>query len=228
MSSNIEILNDVVHRGVCMRSDVGDAIPHFVPVVVQEFPAASSVCPVFLAKDADAGDFYAAALLGFEPGEMLVDGVGTGRGAFQPLDLQRRGFFAVEENIGIDTAHPRFGAGAVHPLFDDDGGPSAVLRNVQRVLGQLASGLKETDAFVAEMLRLKLVEPVDISLRFDDGRSVTLDGLYTIGRDRLSDLDDADVVALFRRGFLQAALCMSYSLQQIGVLAQRRNDRLTA
>lgn len=228
MTKHIEILNDLTHRGLAMRADAAEPISHFTPIVIQEFAPAASICPIFLAKDPEVGSFYVAALFGFEPGEVLVDEHQITRGVFEPLDRQRRGFFAVDDNIGIDANHPRFGEDATLPLFDDEGTPSTSLRKIQQILGQLAGGLRETDAFIASMLRLKLIEAIDISLRFDDGRSVTLDGLYTISRDNMNDLEDADVVALFRRGFLQAALCMSFSLHQIPVLAERRNRRLIA
>ncbi len=77
-------------------------------------------------------------------------------------------------------------------------------------------------------MRLKLVEPIDISLEFDDGQRLSLDGLYTISRDNLNELTDSDTIALFRCGYLQAAITMSISLNQINVLARRRNNRLTA
>ena len=113
-------------------------------------------------------------------------------------------------------------------LFDEDGAPSNVLKKIQRVLGELTAGMEATGAFIADMLRLKLIEPIDVSLQFDDGRKLTLDGLYTISRDALNDLPDADVLALFRGGYLHAAMAMTFSLRQIAVLAQRRNERLTA
>ena len=226
--SQIEILNDSVHRDLHMKADSGEPVPHFLPVVIGEFSAAAATCPIFLSKDAETGEFFVAALFGFEPGELLVDGAETGRMAFQPLDLQRRGFYTIDEKIGVDTAHPRFGAGADLPLFESGGQPSNLLRKIQRVLGELTAGMAATREFIAAMLRLKLIEPIDIALRFDDGRSLSLDGLYTISRDGLNDLADEEVVTLFRSGHLGAALCITLSLSQVPVFAQRRNERLTA
>jgi len=92
----------------------------------------------------------------------------------------------------------------------------------------LHSGIHETRAFIGELLRLRLVEPLDISLTFDDGKRLDLDGLYTVSRDGLNDLPDVEIAALFRKGYLQAAMCMTFSLNQIAVLARRRNARLLA
>src|SRR3954462_8173388 len=178
-----------------MRGDAGVPPAHFVPIVLGEFAAAAAACPIFLAKDSATGEFYAGALFGFEPGELLVEGAEQGESTFRPLDLQRQGFFASGENIALDLNHIRFGEGASIALFDDDGAPSSALRKIQQVIGRLNAGFDATRAFIRDLLRLKLMEPIDISLSFDDGKQLSLDGLYTVSRDRLSELDDGEIVA---------------------------------
>src|SRR3546814_9760954 len=106
-------------------------------------------------------------------------------------------------------------------MFDDDGQPARLVRHIQRVLGQLTVGIEESDAFIAALLAHKLIESIDISLRFDDGETLRLEGLYSIGLDALHDLDDAAVLDLFRLGHLQLAYTMIGSLKQIPVLAER-------
>jgi len=228
VTEKLELLSGESHKDVRMRIDPGVPHPHFVMITLGEFPAAASSCPIFFAKEPATGEFYAAALFGFQPGEVLVEFAAAGKASFQPLDLQRQGFFASGLDIAIDPAHPRFAAGATVALFEDGNTPSNALRKMQRIIGQLVNGTEATRGFIRELLRLKLIEPIDISLQFDDGENVTLDGLYTVSRDGLNDLNDSDTVALFRSGYLQAALCMTFSLNQIPVLAQRRNERLTA
>lgn len=224
MVTQLETLNRVDHADLRMRTGLEGSYPHFVPIVVGEFPAAASCCPIFFAKDASTGQFYAAALFGFEPGELLVEGAERGDAVFRPLELQRQGFHLSDDNISIDINHLRFNGGTA-ALFEA-GEPSDTLRRIQRVLGELHAGFEATRAFVRELLALKLVEPVDITLSFDDGSSLTLDGLYTVSRDALAELDDSAITALFRNGHLQAALCMSFSLNQVAVLASKRNRRL--
>jgi hypothetical protein len=226
VTGQLEILNSEAHKNLRIRSDAGIAHPHFVPILLQEFAAAASSCPIFFAKSSDTGEFYAAAMFGFQPGELLVEGADRGTAAFKPLELQRQGFYISDENIAIDREHPRFAEGAAIPLFDD-GGPSSALRKIQQLLGQVHGGTEATRSFIRELLRLKLIEPIDISLKFDDGQKLTLDGLYTIGRDGLGELDDSAIISFFRNGYLQAALCVIQSLNQVSVLARRRNERLT-
>jgi hypothetical protein len=95
------------------------------------------------------------------------------------------------------------------------------------MITQLAHGLDETSRFVEALLALKLVEPLDVSLRSDDGTRHRLDGLYTVNIDRLQALADAVVLALFRSGHLRLIHAMADSLQQIPVLAQLHNSRLS-
>lgn len=228
MGEQLEVLNTEMHRQLCMRDDGGGAHPHFVPIVAEEFLAAANCCPIFFAKDVETGEFYAAALFGFEPGERLIEGAVQGNAPFEPLHLQREGFFTADDHIAVDRNHPRFGPGAAIALFDEEAVPTKALQKVQRALGQLASGMEATRTFLRELVRLKLVEPVDIALRFDDGQKLSLQGLYTVSRDRLDDLDDAQIVSLFRKGYLQLALCVSFSLGQVPVLARRRNQLLAS
>src|SRR3546814_17443256 len=81
--------------------------------------------------------------------------------------------------------------------------------DMQGGMGKLTVGIEESDAFIAALLAHKLIESLDISLRFDDGETLRLEGLYSIGLDALHDPDDAAVLDLFRLGHLQLAYTSS-------------------
>lgn len=225
MAEQLEILNSEVHRNLAMHPVAG-AHPHMVQISLPEVEAAASCCPVLLAKSPETGRFAIVALFGFAPDEVLVERAGTGNAAFLPLDLQRQGFFASDDNIAVDLAHPRFAPGGTIPLFDAMGGPTDEMRLVQRAIGTLMGNAARTEKFIADIVEARLVEPVDISLKFDDGQTVALNGLYTVSGDALADLDDTRIIRLYRDGSLSAALAIRASLRQIGQLARRRNERL--
>jgi hypothetical protein len=90
----------------------------------------------------------------------------------------------------------------------------------------LARGVELTRIFVESLVRLKLVEPVDITAGFDDGGRRTLTGLYTINHEALRALDDATVLDFFRKDYLQLVYLMIASLKQVPVLARMKNDAL--
>ncbi|MDE2170321.1 MAG: SapC family protein [Sphingomonadales bacterium] len=238
MPEQVEPLNTHQHRDLAMHASAGQH-PHCVQIVTGEVGHAATCCPIFFVKDPETGRFNLIALFGFQPGDLLVQGMdqgsgqtsgqagNSGRPLFIPLEMIRQGFFIDGDTIVIDPAHPRFAPGGTIPLFDAMGEPTDEMRLIQRSLGALVAGREATEAFTAEMMRLRLIEPIDISLRFDDGEKLTLEGLYTISLDALHDLPDADVLTLFRSGHLATAITIQASQRQVSALAQRKNNKIT-
>lgn len=203
--------------------------PHFVQIVPSEFVAAAAVCPIFLTKNAETGQFYAGAMFGFEPGENLLGPAEAGQALFTPLDIERQGFFVTQNgDIAIDPRHPRFRADQGASLFDEQGQPSAATRRIQHVLAQMQAGVVESERFIKALLARKLVEPIDVDLSFDDGKTLSLNGLYTVSLDVLGELDDAAALELFRASDLRLIYAMNGSLKQVSALAKLRNDKLAA
>ncbi len=223
--SRVEQLNSEAHRKLRVRRKALPP-PPLVPIVPAEFTVAAVCCPILLAKNAETGRFYTGAMFGFRPDENLVGDDPGANQAFFPLELERQGFFVSGENIAVDLDHPRVSDTNGERLFDENGDPGEPLRRIQRALGLLKTGIEETDAFIQTLLQLHLIEPIDISLRFDDGENLQLEGLYTISLDALHELEDAAIIKLFRNGHLQLAYCVAGSVRQIPVLAHRRNQRL--
>ena len=219
----IELLDPRAHGHLRLRASAGP-VPHFVQIVAAEFPAAAACCPILFTKEPDTGAFFAGAMFGFKAGENLLGAVEE-RGGFNPLMLQREGFFISEQNIAIDREHARFSETEGEPLFDGAQQPGDGLRAIQRTLGSIHQGIEQTRAFIAALLELKLIESIDIALSFDGGERLTLQGLYTVSLDRLRDVDDAAALRLFRAGHLQLAYTMAGSLKQVPRLARLRNQR---
>lgn len=224
--SALEILNPQDHGQLRLRPR-SEPEPHFVQIVPSEFVAAAVSCPVLVSKDANTGAFYIGAMLGLKPGEGALKSAAE-RGGFEPLNLKREGFFISGERIAIDRGNSRFNASEGELLFDEAQQPSVCLRQIQRALGQLQEGMEQSVALVRALAELKLLEPVDISLGFDSGERLTLQGLYTVSRDSLRELDDADALRLFRSGHLQLAYTIAGSINQLAILAHLRNQRLAA
>jgi len=220
---HLELLNPQAHGRLRLRPP-GEAAPHFVQILAPEFQSASTCCPILFTKDPEAGGFYAGAMFGFKPGENLL-GSAEDRGGFVPLMLQREGFFLSEKNIAIDRNHARFSEHEGEPLFDEALEPGKSLRTIQRTLGEIHSGMERTKAFIADLSALKLIEPIDISLKFENGERLTLQGLYTVSLDSLRDTADTDALRLFRAGHLQLAYAMAASLRHIPRLARLRERR---
>lgn len=225
MAEQLELLNSAAHRDLLIAAPtIGNR--HFIQIVASEIAAAAAHCPVIFAKRPDDGRFYIGAMLGFVPDENLMIGDDLATAGFRPLESVREGFFASGPDIAIAVDHPRFKAG--ERMFDDQGDPGDRLREVQHALGRLSAGLAETEAFIDALMAVRAIEPVDVSLGFDNGERINLAGVYTVSLDALHDLGDAAALALFRSGRLQLAYAMAGSLKQIGALAARRNRALAA
>ncbi|MFZ2995811.1 SapC family protein [Sphingobium sp.] len=223
--NSLETLDPAEHGQLRLKRD-WRAPNHFVRIVPSEFAAAAVACPLFFSKHRDTGAFYPGAALGLGPDDYLID-LPDGKPAFESAEFIREGFYATEDHISIDADHPRFDKGDGARLFDDGGVPAVALRRIQNALRTLIQGTPEADQFIAALLAHRLIEPVDIDLRFDDGERLSLQGLFSISLDRLHRLDQTALTSLFSAGHLQLAYAMIGSLRQIDIFARRRNARLT-
>jgi hypothetical protein len=199
---------------------------HFVQVIVNEFAQLVVRYPILFTKNPTTGHLYCGAMLGFDEGENLFIEEWRQRESYRPLALQRMPFYAHGPEIGIDLDHPRVGVECGQPLFDHTGRPSRYLQGIIWAFQDLEPGIETTKVFIARLLELKLIEPIDIEVELDDGTKHQCAGLYTINQDVLAKLPDPVVVELFRRGYLTLIHFMIASLKQLPVLAHRKNSRL--
>lgn len=226
---NIVVLNNQAHRDLRVQAAASARFGdnrHFVSVVLGEFSLLAVHCPILFAKDADTGAFYCGAMLGFDEQENLFLKEGGGYEGYRPLNLQRDPFFVSGSELGIDLDSPRVGAPDGQALFTDAGEPTPYLESVMAAFREIKPGLERTKVFIATLLELKLIEPVDVNISFDDGATRDLVGLYTINQEALRGLPDDKVVELFRRGYLQLIYLMIASLKQIPIMAQKKNQRI--
>jgi hypothetical protein len=224
--SNIVLLDSQSHRKLRVHAQpaahYGDD-QRFVAVVVNEFHVLAMHYPILFSKDADTGQFYCGAMMGFDAGENLFLNDQRTSGTYRPLNLQRGPFLASGRDLAIDLEHPRVAPSGDQALFTEAGEPSGYLQSIMGLMRELRPGLERTRIFIDTLLNLKLIEPIAISARFDDGADREFTGLYTVNRDQLKELADAAVLDLFRRGYLQLIYLMLGSLAHVSALARRKN-----
>jgi hypothetical protein len=199
---------------------------HFVQVTVNEFPLLVVHYPLFFSKNANTGEFYCGVMLGFKEGENLFLREWEEREFYRPLLLQRGPFYAQGPELAIDLDHPRVGAESGKPLFTEYGQPTRYLQSIIWAFQDLKPGIETSKFFVAKLLELNLIEPIDIEVECEDGSTHKCVGLYTVNQETLTRLPDAVVVELFRRGYLRLIHLMIASLKQFPVLARKKNGRL--
>jgi hypothetical protein len=202
-----------------------DSNRHFAQIVASEFPEASLHYPVVFTKNPETGAFYAGVIMGLEPGHSLC----TVEGAlpnYRPADLERQGFFVQDDTVVIDSESAALSSREGQHLFDQAGEVTPALRRVQNALRLLHEGIVTTEEMIGRLVANRLLEPIDVTLNFDDGKPIRLDGLYTISLDSLHALPDAAVIELFRAGDLQLAYSQTNSIRHLRTLARIRNERL--
>jgi len=200
---------------------------HFVQVIVNEFPHLLVHYPILFGKEAATGQFFCGAMLGFIEGEnQFLEDWQCDAQFYRPLSLQREPFYAQGPELAIDLDHPRVAAGEGKPLFSDQGEPSRYLQSIIWAFQDLVPGIERTRIFIARLLELDLIEPIDIEVEFEDGTLRQCEGLYTINQDTLSRLPDPVVLELFRRGYLTLIQLMIASLKQVREMARAKNARL--
>src|SRR5436190_7924490 len=195
--TNVALLNNHDHRTVRVQAGAsaryGDN-QRFVAVILGEFPHLVAHYPILLTKDQNTGAFFAGAMLGFDEGENLFLDE-HGMQTYRPLNLQRGPFFTAGSEVAIDLDSPRIDE-AGKPLFSENGEPTQYLQSIMALFRDLKPGLEMTKAFVETLASLRLIEPIDIDLGFDDGSKRQLTGLYTVNQQALEKLPDATVIDL--------------------------------
>ena len=227
--TQIVLLDKEAHRSLKVDGRASAAYGddrHFVQVNVNEFPLLVVHYPLFFAKNANTGEFYCGVMLGFKEGENLFLREWADREFYRPLILQRGPFYAQGPTLAIDLDHPRVGAEGGKPLFTEYGQPTPYLQSIIWAFQDLKPGMETTKFFVARLLELNLIEPIEIDVEFEDGSTHKCTGLYTVNQETLSRLPDPVVVELFRRGYMRLIHLMIASLKQFPVLARKKNGRL--
>lgn len=227
--TRIATVNNGAHRSLRVdgraSAAYGDS-QRFVQVITGEFAHLLIHYPILLSKDSVTGQFLCGVMLGYDRDENLfLEDWRHGR-AYRPLMLQRAPFCAHGKELAIDLDHPRVGVEAGEPLFTDNGHPTQYLESIRQTFRYLQPGLRATKVFVTRLLELKLIEPIDLEVEFDDGSRRDGVGLYTIDQGVLGALSDSAVVELHRRGYLRLIDFMIASLKQLPVLTSRKNERL--
>ena len=227
--TRIATINNGAHRSLRVdgraSAAYGDS-QRFVQVITGEFAHLVVHYPILLSKDSVTGQFLCGVMLGYDRDENLfLEDWRQGR-AYRPLMLQRAPFCAHGKELAIDLDHPRVGVEAGEPLFTDNGHPTQYLESIRQTFRYLQPGLRATKVFVTRLLELKLIEPIDLEVEFDDGSRRDGVGLYTIDQGALGALSDSAVVELHRRGYLRLIDFMIASLKQLPLLTSRKNERL--
>ncbi|MDR2327679.1 MAG: SapC family protein [Acidovorax sp.] len=112
------------------------------------------------------------------------------------------------------------------PLFDEQGQPSALVREMHAALQNLEREIEQTRVIGERLRYFDLLQPRVLTTTLPDGSSFAADGFYTLDEKRLAELSKMQLAELHRNGSLHALSLHKASLSNLDALAQRRWKRM--
>jgi len=239
--SSVKILDKNSHSTV--KIDVSQRLKHaaeqnLMPVMLSEFQRCAIHFPIILTKNADTGKFTCAAMFGFEKGENLFWKEGKWDALYEPLNIQRQPFLLANLNESdnepkpenfvfcIDENSPCVTREKTGQALFDNGEPTDYLKQMQKTLAELLQGEKQVEGFVNTMREMDLISPLSLDITFNNDDKQRIDGVYTIDEEKLNSLNDSQVCALHKSGYLGVIYTVYVSLGQLYPLIERKNTLL--
>lgn len=222
------VLDRVLHKGLRLQS--GDlsfaARSEAVPLLASEFPEACLEFPIVFAKAAD-GEWLALAMTGLKSGtNAFVDAQGRWTARMLPASLRRYPFILAagekgELSLAADLAARQLGAKKGEALFDAQGEPTELMRNLMAALANFQAEVSQTGRFVQELDQAGVLMQQNLQVRIDDGRNAVVEGVWIVDEAKLRELPDAQVLAWFKGGQLAALHAQMLSLRNLVPLLER-------
>lgn len=219
----------------------------YLPLTSLQFAAGSTAISLFASElgrvavefpivfTAESEGYFPAALMGFRQNQNLfVDSQGKWLASYLPA-VWRRGPFRlarVKESdqwvLCLDESSPHLSRERGDPLFDEQGKPLPFLQQATQFLVQLEAERLSTLAACAELDRLGLITPWELSVVTDDGARVKLGGLFRIDEAKFQQCSGEELAVLLRTGALAMIFAHGISLQKMARLRELAEARLAA
>lgn len=203
------------HRFVRMKVPVTDwsiaSEVNSLFIAVTEFGDAARDYPVVFVRAGTEDDGKPAiapiAVLGVKPAQNLFVENGQWRAAYQPAIIRAYPFCvgrldAERFAICFDAAWSGIGGSEGQRLFDDEGGPTPFLAEVQKQMELMENEITRTRVMCRRLRDLDLLREMRFDATMPDGSKLTVDGFLTVDDQKLDKLGDAAVLELHRSGLL--------------------------
>lgn len=208
-------LDSTQHRQLKLRLPVADWSVarelNAIFVAAAEFGDTCREFPIVFVragKEPDGSDQVApVAVLGLAQGQNLyVDGA-RWRATYVPAVLRTYPFCIgrIDEQrfaVCVDTAWPGANTDDGTPLFEADGQPAVLLKNMQPQLETLEQEIQRTRLVGRRLLELDVLRDMRFDATLPDGSKHSVDGFLTVDDKKMSALPDAVVGELHRSGLL--------------------------
>jgi hypothetical protein len=237
---NHQLLDNITHKDVHVitehAAEYGDN-NSYSHIFVAEFQDVQAHYPIFFQKNSSTDKFEAIALFGLAGQENLfLEGSGW-QANYIPLSIRRRPFligFQESVNNGvvtrepvmhIDMESPRISYNQGEPIFLAQGGQSPFLQQMGGTLKAVHEGHEQTQNFIDALLEHDLLEGVAIKVTLKDGSQHSMDFLYTINEEKVTNLSDNAVLELHKLGYLKYMHMVLASMPNMSDLIDKKNNK---
>jgi hypothetical protein len=230
-------LSRAEHSELKINPDLAEASAarqHLIPIVASEFRKAAIQYPIVFAKNPETGRFAAFVLNGLEPEENLFWSGTKLDVAYVPLNIRRRPFFvgtadassgASGNVLCIDIEGSCVTASGQKSIVDADGSDSPYLKEILSIIRELVEGQNHTTDFINTALSLDLLCPILLEIVLEDGKSLHVEGLYSVDENRFRSLGKDKVELLWNERVMDLFYSVIISTGQIINLIRLRNER---
>ncbi len=191
-----------------------------------EIVSLASCMPIVILEGNQQTPAVIAAMMGLQQEQNLFYEPMIGwQGHCVPLSIQSAPFnYATESDKLIVLIDQSAITEQGERLFSSDGAATPLLKQKQRILGDLAQGLTLSQQFIDTLQSLNLLTKLTITLTDKNQQQRTISGCLSIDDSALAQLDDATIAKLHRSGMLMAINSMMLSLRQFNRLVQLSNQ----
>lgn len=241
MANNV-LLNNIEHQNVKVITEhsatYGDNL-WYTLTFPAEFRSIQTYYPIFFNKDAETGQFFPLALLGFQEQENLFLSEGKWLAPYIPATITRQPFLigvqnSIEDGIKkqqrvlhIDLDNPRVNQEEGEALFLEHGGNSPYLDKAADLLEAIHHGVGDNTSFVDALLKYELLESVTLDITLNDGSKNKMVGFFAINEDKVNQLDSDVISNLHKTGYLQAIYMTIASQGNVRTLINKKNEQLS-
>lgn len=231
--ANYVTLDNVEHAKLKVFHQYGEEfgdLANQTRAFVTEFEALQREYPILFRK-MDTGEFYAVCILGLDANENLFLDGNAWTGRYVPAALRRGPFKiamqqlpgeAARPNISINLDDVRVGTEHGIPLFKPNGGLSAYLNQITATLNLIHLGMHRERDFFVEMEKLSLLTEITVQIKVSEDKGYTIPGVFTVSKERLLELSDAEIAGAHRSGLLELCYWAMSSLRNTDNLLERK------
>lgn len=187
--------------------------------------------PIVFGRDAQTGGYVPVAMTGLEDRQNLfLTDDGRWRGdSYVPAYVRRWPFFAAQlkdnPERSLVCVDPAGLEPSDNPFIDETGEPTEHWRDTERMVNEMESARRQTQALMRALTDLDLIEPFEAHAVTREGKRMRMGNLFRVSEARLNKLPEKQIKQLMTKGYLSRIYAHLISLENFQRLLDLRLER---